>query len=154
MLSKCQWVPFFSAWRNSIPHLYFICTSMWDAISSDCFSAAICCMEQNLMEHWWESSTAMPPPYASVILSQPNKIGGIFFRAARVCALEKNYLVKKITNTDSFLFPEWPFLFMPGQAKNLPAKVLCKKVLLFIFFFLRSSEHVQNKKAQGNRHCP
>ena len=32
----------FSAWRNSITHLCFICTSMSDAILSDCPSAVIC----------------------------------------------------------------------------------------------------------------
>ena len=34
---------FFSAWSNSVTHLCFICTSMSDAILSDCPFAANCC---------------------------------------------------------------------------------------------------------------
>ena len=40
-IDECQWVPFFSEWRNSIPLLCFVCTSVSDAILSDCPSAAI-----------------------------------------------------------------------------------------------------------------
>ena len=36
---------FFSVWRNSVPHLCFICTSMSDAILTVCPSAAICLTE-------------------------------------------------------------------------------------------------------------
>ena len=39
---KCQWVPFFSAWRNSVPPLCFIHTSKSDSILIDCSFAAIC----------------------------------------------------------------------------------------------------------------
>ena len=45
--SKCQRMSvgaIFSTWRNSIPHICIIHTSMSDAISSDCCSAAICPM--------------------------------------------------------------------------------------------------------------
>ena len=35
----------FSAWRNSIPHIYVIHTSLSDTILSDHPSAAICCTE-------------------------------------------------------------------------------------------------------------
>ena len=41
-INECQWVPFFSAWRNSVPPLCFICISMSDATVSECSSAAIC----------------------------------------------------------------------------------------------------------------
>jgi len=37
-------MPFFSAWRNSIPHLSFTCTSMSGTILLDCPSAAVCHM--------------------------------------------------------------------------------------------------------------
>jgi len=40
-ISECQWVSFYSPWRNSIPHLYFRCTSKPDTILSYCPSAAI-----------------------------------------------------------------------------------------------------------------
>ena len=43
--SKCRWMSLgaiFSAWRNSITHLCFICTSMSDANLSDGPSAVIC----------------------------------------------------------------------------------------------------------------
>ena len=43
-ISKCQWMQFFSTWRNSVTHLCFICTSMSDVIVSDCSSVAICHM--------------------------------------------------------------------------------------------------------------
>jgi len=45
--SKCQRMSvgaIFSTWRNSIPHICIIHTSMSDAILSDCCSAAICPM--------------------------------------------------------------------------------------------------------------
>jgi len=45
--SKHWWMSvgaIFSTWRNSVPHLYFICNSMSDVILSVCSSAAICCM--------------------------------------------------------------------------------------------------------------
>jgi len=41
-VEECQWVPFFLPWRNSVPHLCFICTSTSGAILPDCPSAAIC----------------------------------------------------------------------------------------------------------------
>jgi len=42
VLNEFQWEQFFSAWRNSMTHLCFICTSMSNTILSDCPSAAIC----------------------------------------------------------------------------------------------------------------
>ena len=41
-VSEFQWVSFFSVWRNSVPLLYFIHTSISDAILSDCPLSAIC----------------------------------------------------------------------------------------------------------------
>jgi len=58
-LMKVSGVQLYSAWRNSIPHLCFIFTSMSDPILSDCPSAAICHMAKNGMEYWQEGSTAM-----------------------------------------------------------------------------------------------
>ena len=39
-INECH---FFSAWRNSIPHLCFICTCISHTLLSDLPSAAICC---------------------------------------------------------------------------------------------------------------
>ena len=43
---------------------------------------------QNAMECWQEgsTSTAIPPPSASGVMGQHNKIGGTAFRAALICA--------------------------------------------------------------------
>ena len=41
-IHDCHCVQFFSAWRNSVSHLFFICTSTSDTILSDCPSAVIC----------------------------------------------------------------------------------------------------------------
>jgi len=41
-VNECQWVPFFSTWRNSVAHLCFIHTSTSDANLLDCPSAATC----------------------------------------------------------------------------------------------------------------
>ena len=44
-IHKCWWMSMgtlFSAWRNSFPHLCFICISKPETILSDCPSAAIC----------------------------------------------------------------------------------------------------------------
>jgi len=40
-IDECQWV-LFSAWGNSVTHLFFIHTSMSEAISSDCPFTASC----------------------------------------------------------------------------------------------------------------
>ena len=42
-ISECPRVPFFLQGGISIPPLCFICTSMSEAVLSDCPSAAICC---------------------------------------------------------------------------------------------------------------
>ena len=73
-------------------HLFFIHTSMSDAVLSDCPSADICHTQENIMEYWWESSTspAIPPTSASGIMGQHNKIGGITFGAAFVVKCVKS----------------------------------------------------------------
>lgn len=40
--------------------------------------------QENVMEYWWEhsASVSIPPVSNSDAVSQHNKIGGIFFRAA------------------------------------------------------------------------
>ena len=40
-INKCQWVRFFSTWRNSIPHFCFKCTPRSDAVLSQCSPATI-----------------------------------------------------------------------------------------------------------------
>ena len=40
-INECQWVPVFCTQKNSVAHLYSICTSTSDAVVSDCPSAAI-----------------------------------------------------------------------------------------------------------------
>ena len=63
--------------------LYFIYTSMSDAILSDCPFAA---QQQNVMEYWWEGSTptAIPPTSAFDVVRQHNEMGGITFGLAIV----------------------------------------------------------------------
>ena len=41
-ISECQLVPFFSTWRNSVTYLFFIRTSMSDAILSDWLNCCCC----------------------------------------------------------------------------------------------------------------
>ena len=45
--------------------------------------------QQHLMEYWWEgsASTAVPPPSASDIVNQYNKIGGTAFGAVLIVSL-------------------------------------------------------------------
>ena len=85
-IDECQWVSSFSTWRNSIPHLRFIHTSMSDAILSDCPSAAICHTATNVTEYWWEgsTSTAIPPTSVSDVVGRHGKVGGFSFRAALI----------------------------------------------------------------------
>ena len=73
---------FFSAWRNSVTPLCFMCISVSDAILSDCASAA---WQRNVMENWWESSASTAiPPSASSIVGQHNQIGCITFGATLI----------------------------------------------------------------------
>ena len=74
----------FSAWRNSIPHLCFICTSMSDAILSGCPSAAICHMATTCSAIWTRrfSLYCYTTTSTSDTVTQYNKTGGITFGAA------------------------------------------------------------------------
>ena len=91
-VNLCQSVHFFSAWRKSATYHCFICTSMWDAIESDCSSAAICHIETKCNGilvwrfHIYCHSTVSPTS-ASDVVDQHNKMGGIIFTAALVCIL-------------------------------------------------------------------
>ena len=55
---ECQSAIFFSAWRNSAPHLCFIHTSISDAILSSCPSAAIC---HTATKCWWDTGRKVQP---------------------------------------------------------------------------------------------
>jgi len=76
----------FTAWRNSATHLCFFRTSTSDAILSDCPFAAICHTATRSNGILWEGSTspAIPPPLATDVMDQCNKIEGITFREALV----------------------------------------------------------------------
>ena len=71
----------FSAWRNSVTHLCFICTSMSDTILSYCLSAAICHTATKrrgiLVERFNLYCHA-----TTTNIAQKNNIGGITFGAA------------------------------------------------------------------------
>ena len=75
----------FSAWKNSMTHLCFICTFTADP---HCQSAPLLpsvTWQQNVAEYWWEGSTSatIPPTSASDTVGQcNNNIEGIPFREA------------------------------------------------------------------------
>jgi hypothetical protein len=97
---ECQWVQFFSAWRNSVTNL---CTSMTYAILSDYSSAVICRMTTILIDYWREGSTStvIPPISASNVMGQHNKIGCITFGAPLVIMYENIF----ISNNLILIFP-------------------------------------------------
>jgi len=74
----------FTAWRNSIPHLYFTDTSISNNNFSDCPSVAFWHLLQNVMKYWWKDSTpiAIPSPSTSDLMHQHHKFGGLTFREA------------------------------------------------------------------------
>ena len=80
-VSSCH---FFPTWRNSLPPLYSICTSMSDTLLSDCPSAAICHIATTWHGNWWEGSTptAIPPTSVSDTVGQHNKAGGVTLAVA------------------------------------------------------------------------
>ena len=72
---------FFSAWKKLIPHFCFRCTSILDAVWSDCPSAAIChtgC--------WWEGSTPTVIPATSALWHCGPRTGDITFGATFLLA--------------------------------------------------------------------
>ena len=81
--SQSQWVPFFSAWRISVTHLFFICTSIFYQTASLLPSFT---QQLNLMGYCQEGSTSttISPTSTSDIEGQPHKIGGINFGAAHM----------------------------------------------------------------------
>ena len=91
--SECQWVPFFSALRNSITHLCFILISMSDAIVSGCPSAAICHKAKKRHSRIMAGRFNL---YCHITISdvpgQQNKIGGITFRASLVFNVLENHV--------------------------------------------------------------
>lgn len=85
-IDEYQWVPFFSAQRNSVTCLCSMCTSM-SCQMAFCQTAPLLpsvTQQENVMEHWWEgpASTDIPPTSISDTVSQHNKVGGITFGAA------------------------------------------------------------------------
>ena len=93
-VDECQWVPFFS--HGGI---------QWHPFSSYAFpcQTPFCqtapmlpsiMQQQHLMEYWWEGSTftAIPPPSATDIVGQHNKIGGITFREVLVILPAPTYM--------------------------------------------------------------
>ena len=82
-VNECHWVPFFSTWRNSIPQLSVIHTSMSDTIFQTALLLPSVTWPHNIMEYWWKGSayTAIPTTSASDIMGQYSKIRGITFRA-------------------------------------------------------------------------
>ena len=93
MFSKCQWMPFFSARRNSILHLYFIRISMSDAFCQTTLLLPSVTWQQTVMRYWWLdwTSTAISPTPASDIMGQHNNVRGITSRAAHICNSDKSY---------------------------------------------------------------
>ena len=85
-ISRCQWIPFSPAWRNSVTHLCFKCTSMTDTILSDFHSAACHLPHGNKM--WWNTRWDVQPLLQyhhylpPITLGHHITIGGITFRAA------------------------------------------------------------------------
>jgi hypothetical protein len=91
-VSECQWAHFLLhaptppyAQRNSVAHLCFMRTSMWDAILWDCSSAAICRMATEFTHFRQEGSTStVIPPASASNVGQHDKIGGIAFKVPLV----------------------------------------------------------------------
>ena len=92
-VDEYQWVPFLSAWRNSVALCCFTCTSMSDTTLSDCSSAASC----NMATKRNGTLTGRFNPYCHTTNIHLHKIGGITFRAALV------YLALELNKSSSFL---------------------------------------------------
>ena len=79
---QCQWVTFFSLWRNSVPPLCFISPSVSDAI----YRVPLCChlsWQQSITGYRWEgcSSTAIPPTSASRHCEPTEQNRGHYFQS-------------------------------------------------------------------------
>ena len=70
---ECEGVPFFPTLGNSVPHLYFICTSMPFSQMAPVLPSVP--QQQNATKYCWESttSTAISPTSASDCVGQHNK---------------------------------------------------------------------------------
>ena len=78
-IHECQWVSFFSAWRNSVTHLFSVCTSMSHADVSDCPSAAICHTAMKCSRILVGTYNLCCHTTNSYILGQHHKIRGITY---------------------------------------------------------------------------
>ena len=79
----------FSTWRNSATPLCFICTSISDAILSDCPCAAICnaATTCNGILMGYSASTAIPATSTSDAVGQRN-----YFQSTLICYFCENYI--------------------------------------------------------------
>ena len=90
VFSKHWWMSsgaIFSAWQNSVTHLYLITHSpirRYSVKSAPLLPSVT--WQQHVMEYWWEvsTSTAIPPPSAFDIEGQHHKAEGTTFRAALI----------------------------------------------------------------------
>ena len=75
---------FFSAWRNSVPHLCFVCFQTPFCQTAPWLLSVT--QQENVMGYWQKGSTStvVPLTSASNVMSQHNKIGDIIFGAAIV----------------------------------------------------------------------
>jgi len=79
MFSKHRWRSvgaIFASWRNSVTHLWFICTSISDTLCQNAPLLPSVTQQQHVMKSWWEASasTAVPPTSASDVVGQPHNI--------------------------------------------------------------------------------
>jgi len=91
-ISECQGVPFFPAWRNSVPHLCSLRTSMSNTILSDCLSAAIFHRATTHIGILVGRLNLSCYPTTIHHMGQYNEIGDVTFRAALsympICCLD------------------------------------------------------------------
>jgi len=83
-VNECWCMEEFTARRHSVTHLCFICSSMSDAILSDCPLLPSVTQQQHVMECCWEGSVSSAITSTSDIVCQHIKIGGITFRAVLI----------------------------------------------------------------------
>ena len=97
-----------STWRNSVPHLCFIHTSMSDAVVSDCSSAAIChtATKCNRTVVGSFNCIALLPTLTFDIIGNHNKIGGITSRATLI----RFHKIWQHLNYTASLLRQWFFL--------------------------------------------
>ena len=165
-INKCQRVPFFSSWKNSVTHLCFLGTSMSNAILSDCPCAAICCMATKC--NGTSVSTAIPPAYISDIKGWHNKIGSIIFvQPLYIASLESLNLVvwhsEEWTSDETFSFrilcysyssTFWLFILADQkESKHKVLKTFCDqeaKTQSTVFFRDRNENNVSFWQKSSN----